>query len=90
LAIHRDLEIFRGSQAEDFYGEHRGKPFYDGLVEFMTSGPVVVMTLQRKYAPCEDLPLFQFNRSVCPAWFLFAYQIVFLECFCVSGSDAAF
>ncbi len=25
------------------YGEHQGKPFYSGLIEFITSGPVVAM-----------------------------------------------
>ncbi len=29
--------------AERHYAEHVGKPFYDGLVEFITSGPVVAM-----------------------------------------------
>lgn len=33
------------SQAETFYDVHRGKPFYNDLVEFMISGPVVVMIL---------------------------------------------
>lgn len=33
-------------QAEGFYAEHQGKPFFAGLVEFMTSGPVVVQVLQ--------------------------------------------
>ena len=33
-------------QAAGFYVEHKGKPFYDGLVEFMTSGPVVLSVLQ--------------------------------------------
>lgn len=28
-------------RAGEFYQEHEGKPFYDGLVEFMTSGPIV-------------------------------------------------
>lgn len=28
-------------QAKEFYGEHEGKPFFDGLIEFMTSGPIV-------------------------------------------------
>lgn len=28
-------------QARGFYAEHDGKPFFDGLVEFMTSGPIV-------------------------------------------------
>ena len=38
------------SQAESFYSVHRGKPFYEGLVEFMTSGPVVIMILKRENA----------------------------------------
>jgi nucleoside-diphosphate kinase len=33
------------SQAEGFYAEHKGRPFFDGLVSFMTSGPVVVQVL---------------------------------------------
>jgi nucleoside-diphosphate kinase len=34
------------AQAEDFYGVHRGRPFFAGLVSFMTSGPVVVQVLE--------------------------------------------
>jgi nucleoside-diphosphate kinase len=37
-------------QAQAFYEVHRGKPFYDGLVEFMSSGPVVVMILRHENA----------------------------------------
>jgi nucleoside-diphosphate kinase len=33
-------------QAEAFYGVHRERPFFAGLVEFMTSGPVVVQVLE--------------------------------------------
>lgn len=33
-------------QAEGFYAEHKGKPFYESLVEFMTSGPVTVQVLE--------------------------------------------
>ncbi|WP_440990055.1 nucleoside-diphosphate kinase [Haloarchaeobius baliensis] len=29
--------------AEEHYGEHEGKPFFEGLVEFITSGPVMAM-----------------------------------------------
>ena len=29
------------TQAESFYGEHKGKPFYEPLVQFMTSAPIV-------------------------------------------------
>jgi nucleoside-diphosphate kinase len=37
-------------QAETFYSVHKGKPFFQGLVEFMTSGPVVVMILKHDNA----------------------------------------
>ena len=37
-------------QAESFYEVHKGKPFFEGLVEFMTSGPVVVMILKHENA----------------------------------------
>jgi len=33
-------------QAEAFYGVHRERPFFGELVEFMTSGPVVVQVLE--------------------------------------------
>jgi nucleoside-diphosphate kinase len=34
-------------EAEGFYEVHRGKPFYEGLTEFMSSGPCVVMALEK-------------------------------------------
>ena len=37
-------------QSEAFYEVHRGKPFYDGLTEFMSSGPCVVMVLEKEGA----------------------------------------
>ena len=33
-------------QAQGFYGEHDGKPFFADLVSYMTSGPVVVQVLE--------------------------------------------
>ena len=38
------------SQAEAFYAVHKERPFYRGLVEFMTSGPVVVQVLEGENA----------------------------------------
>jgi nucleoside-diphosphate kinase len=32
--------------AESHYGEHAGKPFFAGLVSFITSGPVVAMVVE--------------------------------------------
>ena len=38
------------SMAEEHYAEHRGKPFYAGLVDYITSGPVVALALEGKNA----------------------------------------
>jgi nucleoside-diphosphate kinase len=37
-------------KAEGFYAEHRGKPFFEALVSYMTSGPVVVQVLEGENA----------------------------------------
>lgn len=34
-------------EAEAFYDIHRGRPFFQGLVEFMTSGPCLALALER-------------------------------------------
>ena len=48
----KDLEVvaqkkmtLSKEQAEKFYAEHTGKPFFDGLVEYMSSGEVTVQVL---------------------------------------------
>ncbi|HUB95891.1 MAG TPA: nucleoside-diphosphate kinase [Stellaceae bacterium] len=38
------------AQAEQFYGVHRARPFFDGLVAFMISGPVVAQVLEGENA----------------------------------------
>jgi nucleoside-diphosphate kinase len=37
-------------EAEAFYEVHKARPFYAGLVKFMSEGPVVVMVLEREGA----------------------------------------
>lgn len=37
-------------EAEDFYDIHRGRPFYNDLVKFMISGPVLVQVLEGENA----------------------------------------
>jgi nucleoside-diphosphate kinase len=37
-------------QAEEFYNIHKSKPFYNDLVEFMSSGPIVAMILKKENA----------------------------------------
>jgi nucleoside-diphosphate kinase len=39
VSVPRDL-------AEQHYAEHQGKPFYDGLIQFVTSSPVLVLAVR--------------------------------------------
>src|SRR5215472_10847459 len=38
------------AQARAFYAVHRERPFFAGLVKFMTEGPIIVMALERENA----------------------------------------
>ncbi len=38
------------AQAEGFYAVHKGKPFFEALCEFMSSGPLVLMVLEKDNA----------------------------------------
>ena len=49
IVAQKRLRISRG-QAETFYAVHRERPFFGELVEFMTSGPVVVQVLEGENA----------------------------------------
>jgi nucleoside-diphosphate kinase len=42
------------SQAEGFYGVHRERPFFNDLVSFMISGPVVVQVLEGENAVAKN------------------------------------
>lgn len=46
------LKLLRLSteKAEEHYAEHRGKPFFGGLVEFITSGPIVALVIEGENA----------------------------------------
>jgi nucleoside-diphosphate kinase len=48
----RGMKMLRLSRAaaEGFYAVHRGKPFFPGLIDFMTEGPVIVLALERENA----------------------------------------
>ncbi|HEY7457712.1 MAG TPA: nucleoside-diphosphate kinase [Xanthobacteraceae bacterium] len=49
IVAQRRLRMTR-EQAEGFYAVHRERPFFRSLVEFMTSGPVVVQVLEGENA----------------------------------------
>ena len=38
------------AQARGFYDVHKQRPFFEGLVKFMTEGPIIVMALERENA----------------------------------------
>ena len=44
-------------EAEQFYKVHESKPFYNDLCAYLSSGPIVVMTLQRENAVMENRKL---------------------------------
>jgi nucleoside-diphosphate kinase len=44
------MERLTRAQAEGFYAVHRERPFFAGLVTFMTEGPVIVLALEREDA----------------------------------------
>ena len=50
--------MFRSrAEAEGFYAVHRGRPFFNDLVEFMTSGPVLVQVLEGESAIAKNREL---------------------------------
>jgi nucleoside-diphosphate kinase len=49
LVAQKRLVLTR-AQAEGFYAVHRGRPFFDSLCAFMSSGPVVVQVLEGENA----------------------------------------
>ena len=44
------MEHLTAEKAGDFYAVHKERPFYDDLISFMTSGPVIVQVLEGENA----------------------------------------
>ena len=44
------LTVLTHDEAQTFYAEHQGKPFFNDLVEYMTSGPVLLTCLEAEAA----------------------------------------
>jgi nucleoside-diphosphate kinase len=45
------------AQAGGFYAEHEGRPFFEDLIAFMTSGPVMVQVLEGENAVAKNREL---------------------------------
>lgn len=78
------------AQAEEFYAIHKERPFFGELVEFMTSGPVMVMTLEGENAIAKNREIMGATnpKDAAPGTIRadFAESI---DCNAVHGSDAA-
>lgn len=48
------LSVISKSKCEEFYAEHKARPFFPELVEFMTSGPVCLMVLSGENAVAKN------------------------------------
>jgi nucleoside-diphosphate kinase len=55
--IAAEMRRLSRTDAEGFYAVHRGRPFFDDLVEFMTSGPVMIQVLQGENAIAKNREL---------------------------------
>ena len=51
------ITVLSKSKAEEFYAEHKERPFFGELVSFMTSGPVVLMCLAGENAVLKNREL---------------------------------
>ena len=48
------IAVLSKSKAEEFYAEHKERPFFGELVSFMTSGPVTLLCLQGENAVAKN------------------------------------
>lgn len=49
--IDEEIITLSAREAEIFYAEHNGKPFFEGLIEAITSGPVIALALYPTGSP---------------------------------------
>jgi len=48
------MKLLSKTEAEGFYAVHKARPFFNDLVKFMTSGPVVLMVLEGESAVAKN------------------------------------
>lgn len=78
------------AQAEDFYGVHKDRPFFNDLVSFMTSGEVVAQVLEGENAVARNREIMgATNPAEAAAGTIRAEFAESIEANSVHGSDAA-
>jgi nucleoside-diphosphate kinase len=91
LTIERmEMVTLAPDQAAKNYAEHEGKPFYDGLIEYVTSGPVVKMVVSGEgaVAICRKLIGATDPAEAAPGTIRGDFGLV-LDANLVHGSDSA-
>jgi nucleoside-diphosphate kinase len=48
--VYMEKRLLSAIESKDFYAVHKDRPFYGELTEFMSSGPVIVMALEKNNA----------------------------------------
>jgi nucleoside-diphosphate kinase len=90
LKIERlEYGMVTAEQAANNYREHEGKPFYDGLISYITSGPVVKMVLSGPDAVvvCRKLMGATNPRDAAPGTIRGDYGLI-MDANVVHGSDS--
>jgi len=78
------------ADAEGFYAVHRGRPFFDDLVAFMTSGPVMIQVLEGENAISKNRDLMgATDPKKAAAGTIRADFATSIDANAVHGSDAA-
>jgi len=78
------------AEAEGFYAVHRGRPFFDDLVAFMTSGPVMIQVLEGENAITKNRDLMgATDPKKAAAGTIRADFAASIDANAVHGSDAA-
>jgi nucleoside-diphosphate kinase len=78
------------ADAEGFYAVHRGRPFFDDLVAFMTSGPVMIQVLEGENAIAKNRDLMgATDPKKAAAGTIRADFAASIDANAVHGSDAA-
>lgn len=84
------LQQLTKEQAQGFYAEHKERPFFGDLVEFMTSGPVVVQVLEGEGAIAKNRDLMgATNPQEAEAGTIRADFAQSIDANAVHGSDSA-
>jgi nucleoside-diphosphate kinase len=84
------LQQLTKEQAQGFYAEHKARPFFADLVEFMTSGPVVVQVLEGEGAIAKNRDLMgATNPQEAEAGTIRADFAQSIDANAVHGSDSA-